>query len=183
MRHDDDGPIEPDLARLYDLHAPELYRYLIAMVGRREDAEDALQNIWLKTHRRLAKIRQPRRYLWRAARNEARRILERRSRRQARQTPLSDSEASLELFPDGANPEVSAAERLAVAAALARLAFEQREAVVLMAFEGLSARESGERLGIPTDTAASRWRLALAKLRRWLAPLPAKMPGTSGRPR
>ena len=76
------------------------------------------------------------------------------------------------MLPDQYNPEVSRPERLALAAALDRLPLEQREAIVLMAFEGLSAREAGERLAIPTDTVASRYRLALTKLRNILGTRP-----------
>ncbi|MCB1037146.1 MAG: hypothetical protein KDD47_25180, partial [Acidobacteria bacterium] len=78
-------------------------------------------------------------------------------------------EEGLELLPDERNPGVSRADRLSVARELAGLPVKQREAVTLMAFEGLTAREAGERLGISANTAASRYRLALERLRRRLS--------------
>ena len=47
---------------------------------------------------------------------------------------------------------------------------DQREAVVAMAFEGWSAREAAERLGLSESTLDSRYRAAVGKLRRHLAP-------------
>ncbi len=41
------------LEGLYDAHGEAVYRYALGMLGRREDAEDAVQSIWLK----LAKAR------------------------------------------------------------------------------------------------------------------------------
>jgi RNA polymerase sigma-70 factor (ECF subfamily) len=42
--------------------------------------------------------------------------------------------------------------------------------VVLHVFEGLTFRETAEILGIPQDTAASRYRYALEKLKELLQP-------------
>jgi DNA-directed RNA polymerase specialized sigma24 family protein len=49
---------------------------------------------------------------------------------------------------------------------LAELAAEQREAVYLHLYQGLTFREVGVATGVSTHTAASRYRLALARLRR-----------------
>ena len=48
-----------------------------------------------------------------------------------------------------------------------RLPVVQRIAVYLHCFAGLSFREVGKATGVPTFTAASRYRLAVRKLRRW----------------
>jgi RNA polymerase sigma factor (sigma-70 family) len=55
--------------------------------------------------------------------------------------------------------------RARVGDALAALPGEQREALVLAYFDGLSYRQVAIRLGIPEGTAKSRLRLALARLR------------------
>jgi RNA polymerase sigma-70 factor (ECF subfamily) len=54
--------------------------------------------------------------------------------------------------------------------AIARLPAEQREAVRLAYFDGLTYREVAGVLGIPEGTAKSRLRLAQAKLASWLTP-------------
>ena len=158
-----DGPTE--LADLYDAHGSEVYRFLLAMLGGKEDAEDACHEVWMRVYRKLRWVRQAEAYLWRTARNEARRALARRGRRRSREV----RDEGLELLPDERNPGVSRADRLSVARELAGLPVKQREAVTLMAFEGLTAREAGERLGISANTAASRYRLALERLRRRLS--------------
>ena len=54
--------------------------------------------------------------------------------------------------------------------AISRLPAEQREAVELAFFNGLTHREVATTLGIPEGTAKSRLRLAQAKLQSWLDP-------------
>jgi RNA polymerase sigma-70 factor (ECF subfamily) len=58
-----------------------------------------------------------------------------------------------------------------VADAIAQLPDEQREAVVMHLYTGLSFAQSAEVLGVPLQTMASRYRRALAKLRDQLASL------------
>jgi RNA polymerase sigma-70 factor (ECF subfamily) len=52
--------------------------------------------------------------------------------------------------------------------ALGRLPLEQREVIALKLSEDLSFREIGQVLRIPANTAASRYRLALGRLRALL---------------
>lgn len=154
----------PGTGALYEEHGGRLYRYLLGMLGRPEDAEDVLQTVWSKLVGRLDRVRDPVAYLWRAARNEALRW--RSGRRRRKRHEVADEE--LALFPDSVNPEASRDERLAITVALRGLPFEQREAVVLLAFEGLTAREAAVRLRTSENTVASRYRLAVAKLKRKL---------------
>ena len=68
--------------------------------------------------------------------------------------------------PDADPGEVLDARR--VSALVAQLSPKQREVIYLHIFAGMSHAEIGRSLGIPTFTAASRYRLALASLRRLL---------------
>jgi RNA polymerase sigma factor (sigma-70 family) len=65
-------------------------------------------------------------------------------------------------------PLERAERRAAVEAALARLPEAQREVLVLKVWAGLSFPQIGRALDIPGDTAASRYRYALSKLREQL---------------
>jgi RNA polymerase sigma-70 factor (ECF subfamily) len=56
----------------------------------------------------------------------------------------------------------------AIRAAMETLPLAMRQAVVLRLLEGLSFRELGEILGVPTQTAATRVRRALIRVREQL---------------
>jgi len=87
----------------------------------------------------------------------------RRARRE--QTALADAEESIEpVF------EFEDETQVALAAALDRLPHDQREVVVMKIWNELTFAEIGEALGISLNTAASRYRYALAGLKRILQP-------------
>ena len=144
-----------DLGALYDAWADRLLAYMITITRDRARAEDALHALFVKLATSRPDLREPAVYLHRAARNEALRVAARRPER-----PLAD----LDVVSGGAGP----AEAAEVADALDGLPDEQREVVLLHAFEGLTFREVAETLDIPPDTAASRYRYGIEKLReRW----------------
>ena len=91
---------------------------------------------------------------------------DRHRRAQARDKAL---EASVGLLKgsdaSGDAPDVEAIER-----ALASLPVEQREVVVLRIYEGRSFKEIAAQTESPLGTVHSRYRYALAKLRRTLNP-------------
>ena len=87
----------------------------------------------------------------------------RRARRE--QTALADAEESIEpMF------EFEDETQVALAAALDRLPHDQREVVVMKIWNELTFAEIGQALGISQNTAASRYRYALAGLKRILQP-------------
>jgi len=159
------GVMESDPAAVYDAHAGALYRYLLALLGEVEEAEDALQEVFVAFLRRrgMPPIRNLRAYLLRAARTQALMMLRRRrrDRREREAACLSWIDADACSLGDRA---------LAVDLdrALLTLPREQREVIALKLDEGLTFREIAELLDIPTDTAASRYRLALKRLRTHL---------------
>ena len=138
-----------ELGALYDAWASRLLAYMMTITRDRTKAEDALHNLFVKLAAGRPDLRDPSVYLFRAARNEAIRLSRRRLEK-----PLAD----LEIL---AAPSESAGLR----DALDRLPSDQLDVVVLHVFEGLTFREAAEILGIPQDTAASRYRYALEKLR------------------
>ena len=153
-----------DLASAYDTFAAPLYRYLLTMLSDVPEAEDALQEAFLGLMRRggPGSIRDLQAYLFRAARNQALMALRKR-RSQDRQSAVAicgiDIDASV-----GEHRELA----IDMARALQQLSPEQREVVSLKLGEGLTFREIANVLGIAPNTAASRYRLALAHLRRLL---------------
>jgi RNA polymerase sigma-70 factor (ECF subfamily) len=152
------------LAELYDLHAERLHAHALWVLGSREDAEDAVQRVFVRLAGMggsLLGIRRPAAYLFRMARREALQILRRSAARAEK--PF----AGALVREEGSGPE-ERAEIAMIERKIGRLDPVQREVVYLHLYEGLTFREIGKLTGAPTFTAASRYRLALARLRREL---------------
>jgi RNA polymerase sigma-70 factor (ECF subfamily) len=148
------------LTVVYDACADDLFGLALWRTGSREDAADAVQEVFVRLARqaeRLARVRNPRAYLLAMAHSAAVDILRRRRK------TVQPTDAILE--PVTADPEVSAdAGRLS--GLLLRLPALQREAVWLRHFGELSFGEIGAATGVPLFTAASRYRLGMRHLRR-----------------
>jgi RNA polymerase sigma-70 factor (ECF subfamily) len=149
-------------ARLYDTFGPSLFRYALMILGRREAAEDVIQQVFMAViDRGTRHIAAPETYLRTAVRNACYSLL-RASR--VRGSDLSPVEEILEGVPGAAAP-ISAEDRLALDAGIQALPPEQREVIHLHVFEGLTFKEVALATGEPPNTVASRYRYALEKLR------------------
>jgi RNA polymerase sigma-70 factor (ECF subfamily) len=169
MRRQPDGraPLSADqLARLYDEYAAGLYRYAVVVLADASAAEDVVQQVFTRVATGASKIDEPDRYLRRAVRNEC---YSRLAARRTEPAPAGDARALLEAVPE-ATERTDPAERLALEAALRDLPVEQREVVVMKVYEGLTFEEIAAETGVTVNTAASRYRYALDKLRNALAP-------------
>lgn len=155
---------EAAFAELYDAAADRLHHYLTARLGSRDAASDVLQTAFLravKSRRRFRSVENPVAYLFQIARNEAVRAAKRRPL-QRRSITADD----VFVAPPAVNGRHEDAE--VVAAALKRLAAEDREIIELKIFAGLTFREIGDVTGLPLSTVATRYRRALESLRPWL---------------
>jgi len=140
--------------KIYDSESPALYSHLLARGCAPDLADDLVQEVFLAAMSSGSRIDRPRAYLFQAARNAL--------ARQRRRTPMT-KEVTPVLEPESGADEAEAVNR-----ALARLPVEQREVVVLRVWYDMSFRQIGEALSISTDTAASRWRYGISKLRSLL---------------
>jgi RNA polymerase sigma-70 factor (ECF subfamily) len=102
----------------------------------------------------------------RAALDHARRETRRTAREEKAEGGLEDREAFF-----APQPGDDAERRLEIEAALQSLPIEQREVLVLKIWSELTFEEIARTLGIPPNTAASRYRYALAALRKELKPV------------
>lgn len=146
-----------DLGRVYDDHAGALFHYLYGLLRNRADAEDALQEVFVRLASRLRwgdPIDDVRAYLFVSARNEALRALGRRK------PPC--------LPPDLFEPSGESADVEGVSRALDALPPEQIEVVLLHVYEGLTFAEVARVMNTSQHTAASRYRYALESLRELL---------------
>jgi RNA polymerase sigma-70 factor (ECF subfamily) len=147
-------------ADAFAAHKDAVYNAAFHLLGDAAAAEDVLQDVFVALVRSAEPPRAVRAWLLAAALNRVR-DLARRPRRQR--------DADLDLLPSTDAEPVAAAAQIErqqqVARALGALPLEQREVVVLHAFEELSFAAIGELCAISPDTAASRWRYACDKLR------------------
>ena len=155
-------------AELYDAFADRVGHYLLIRLGLREDANDALQETFLRLARMrksLATVENIEAYVFAVARNEGARLAAGRARREAQREPLSGDE----LFGNARSDADARDTAEAVAAALQQLIPELREVVELKTYAGLTLQQISQVTGVPQGTVATRYRSALAKLETWLA--------------
>jgi len=147
-------------AELYDRCGPAMLRVAATMLGSAHDAQDAVQEVFLavaRGRRRLAAVENIRAYMFTALRRECGRMAKRRGR---------DADVAL---AGGRQSEATASSGEGVddelARALAALPAEQREVLTLKIDAEMTFAELADALAISPNTAASRYRYALEKLR------------------
>jgi RNA polymerase sigma-70 factor, ECF subfamily len=160
-----------DLERLYDEHAPALFAFLLNFTRDENDTRDVLQEIFIKFARQpdlLAAARDERAFLIRLAHNAAIDQMRRRATRSKQHGQFGAEQISA--FAPTHDPD-EAAFRSELSAALGELPADQRAVVHLKLWTGLTFEEIAATLEIPLNTAASRYRYGLDKLRARLRPL------------
>lgn len=153
-----------NLEDLYDRYGEKLYYYLVFRLGSCQDAEDILQEIFYRFSRysmRWKMVKNPRAFVFKAARNEANRFLKQKiSKERSIQMNAKYPNAIASVIQ---GPDEKSEKHLAEA--LGKLPDEQREIVLLKVFQEMTFREIARICGISQNTAASRYRYGLAKLR------------------
>jgi len=157
------------LEALYRRHSPRLYALLLRMLGQGGDAEEILQESFVDVWKRAGEYRAARgaveAWLITIARSRA---IDRLRSRGARLRLVREREQQA---PDGPvtpePPDVHAHTRLR--RALDALPAEQRRALELAYWDGLSQREISEQTGDPLGTVKTRVRLGLQRLADLLA--------------
>ena len=160
-----------ELERLYDEHAQLLFAFLLNLTRDMADTRDLLQDVFVKIARDpelLAGVRDERAFLIRLAHNAAIDLMRRRGTRD--KTREQFAAESISPFAPGASPDEQTF-RAALAGALAELPPDQCAVVHLKLWEGLTFEQIAGALDIPLNTAASRYRYGLDKLRERLRPL------------
>ncbi|NCA83377.1 MAG: sigma-70 family RNA polymerase sigma factor [Opitutae bacterium] len=171
---DSDKPIRDALARsdsialdwIWDAYSPRLLAFATALLCSRHDAEETMQNVFVKIARnraRLAAARSLKAYLFTMTRNEAYTLARQRGRRE-----ISVDPQSFGLIPATPADLPAPEEAAAAARLLAALPEKQREVVVLKIYEEMTFDEIARSLRISLNTAASRYRYGLEKLRQRL---------------
>jgi RNA polymerase sigma-70 factor (ECF subfamily) len=162
---------EEQLSRLYDAHAASLFGYFLNLTRDEADTRDLLQSLYCQLAQRpelLDGVRNERAFLLRMAHNAAIDLIRRHDVLRRRNEALAAEPT--EVFEQTNDPD-DAAFRQELEAALAQLPPEQRAVVHLKLWEGLTFEAIAETVDVPPNTAASRYRYGLDKLRAQLRPL------------
>jgi len=154
------------------------------ILASRAESEEVLQEIFFELWRRAPQYDRERAsvttWVVTVARSRALDARRARARRPSAQKASGEgSEAMAAPAPEGDRPDlqtVASERREAVRSAIGRLSAEQREALELAYFEGLSHSEISERLGLPLGTVKSRILAAMKVLRVGLVGLEENVP-------
>ncbi len=145
--------------RLYDQHGAALMAYACSILRDYSTAEDMLHQVFLRLLRGDTKITgSPVSYLFTAVRNASLNY----RRDHLREIPLELDGGWLE------SPATMKETAIALQSELWELPEEQREIIVLRVWGQMNFEEAARVIGISPNTAASRYRYGLAKLRERL---------------
>ena len=149
--------------RFYDRHAPQVLAYVRSLGRSRDASEDVVQEVFLAVWRKAGTYRPERGdvagWLYTMTRNKVVDLW--------RKLPTGSDQSSEEsLAVLSARPEAdSRVVSISLRKALADLKVEQRQALELAYFGGLTYEETAERLKLPVGTLKSRIRAGLALMR------------------
>ena len=162
---------EHALGMFYDRWQPLVHGVVLRILRQRDDVADVVEEAFWQAWRQAGRYETSRGSVqtWLLTIARSRALDKVRALKRLREEPIEGESGALvvQLAADG-DPAMSAEaaeRRTIVIAALADLPAEQREALELGYFAGLSQTEIAERTGQPLGTIKTRMRLAMQKLR------------------
>ena len=135
----------------------------LRMLDHRQDAEDVVQQVFtdfIRASARLTAVNDLSAYLFSSLRRAAHKTAARRRRH-----PIANTELTADSAVVAAGCMVESPHHERLGGCLAGLPRKQREIIALKIDGDLTFAQIGEVLGVSPNTAASRYRLALEKLR------------------
>lgn len=166
---------------LVERHSRNLFRLAYRMTGHQEDAEDVVQETFLRAYRQLSKFDERASFgtwLYRIAANCSLDLIRLRKRRGEHQQEAPVEEGApdpIQSLPDAApTPDrlaMSGEVERKVASVLEGLSPMERTAFVLRHYEGMCIEDIGRTLGVQPNAAKHSIFRAVQKLRRALEPL------------
>jgi RNA polymerase sigma-70 factor (ECF subfamily) len=169
---------------LVDRHSRRAFQLAFRMTGNEQDAEDVVQESFLRAYRQLGRFEARANFatwLHRIVANCAVDVMRTRHSRQQRVSdPIDDAAPIAADTPDPQRLAESSDVRRRVASALDELSPLERAAFALRHHEGRSIAEIGRTLGLGTSASKHAVFRAVKKLRLALAPLRRPDPGRAG---
>lgn len=162
---------------LVERHGRSVFRLAYRLTGRPDDAEDVVQETFLKVFRSIDTFEERARFdtwLYRVTSNSAMDLIRRRQRHDSRAAPLDQAGAGLPLEAAIPGPDHLAGSRQLggrIAAAMEQLTPGERAAFCLRHVDGLSIAEIGETLGLRASAVKNAIFRAVQKMRQQLAPV------------
>lgn len=165
---------------LVERHSRHLFRLAYRMTGQQQDAEDVVQETFLRAYRQLGRFDERAGFgtwLYRIAANCALDLIRARKRRNEQTGAGTEDDAPdpIQALPDAApTPDrlaMSSQIERTVAGALDELSEMERTAFVLRHFEGMCIEDISRTLGVQPNAAKHSIFRAVQKLRRALEPL------------
>ncbi|HEX9815136.1 MAG TPA: RNA polymerase sigma factor [Myxococcota bacterium] len=151
---------EAALAALIDRYAAGVHAYLVRHSGNRDDADDLLQETWMRVARSAKGFDTARRFrswIYGIATNLARDLFRRRMTKQRALRTLA--------MNPPAKPGADSADRGELRERVANLPENMRAVLLLRYYEGMNEAEMADALEIPRGTVKSRLHAALRELR------------------
>jgi RNA polymerase sigma-70 factor (ECF subfamily) len=154
------------LEQLYEAHHRQALGVAFSVLGNRGDAEDVVQEAFMVAWRARERF-DPQRGTTRAwfltlVRHRA---IDALRARHVRKAEVLDDEPGLADGTDVVEAVLAGFDGVAVRRALARLSVDQRQAIELAFFQGMTHSQIAEYLALPLGTVKGRVRLALDRLR------------------
>lgn len=158
------------LAEFYDQTAGVIYSTVLRMLGDASEAEEVVQDvflqIWTKAETYDAKLGKPFHWAMGIARNRATDRLRSRQRRQKVFQDTPDEVITATVAAEVDSPTALGTDEAgAIQSAVKNLPPDQRQAIELAFFKGLTHAEIAEELGEPLGTVKARIRRGMLKLR------------------
>ncbi len=165
------------LAELYDQSASLVYGVALRVLGNAADAEEVSADVYHQVWRTAATYEGARgsvaAWIVTVARNRAIDRLRSRANRVRAEEPIEGRDHLAAVTGDPEQATAASQRRRRVQSAMASLPPEQRQAITLAFFSGLTHSELAARLNLPLGTVKTRIRSGMMKLREGLGELTA----------
>jgi RNA polymerase sigma-70 factor (ECF subfamily) len=152
------------LKKIYEREAPWLLRVAYRIVGRRDIADDVIQDaflqIWQQAHSFDPSRGSVRGWIYSVVRNRALKV-----RRARLREPMVDDRVLLAIFDGGIDATTRLPEECELRRRLAGLDPKRRASLILAYVDGCTHREIATQLGVPIGTAKAWIRRSLIALR------------------
>jgi RNA polymerase sigma-70 factor (ECF subfamily) len=164
------------VAILVDLLSPRLYRFFTSQMGSRNDAEDMLQDVWLRIHRVRHTYRPGEPVLpWVYAIARCVRVDNYRKRRR-----IATRETAVQVLPEPPLPKAETSNLPPFEELVAALPESQREVVTMLKVNGLSIEEVARATSSTVGAVKQKAHRAYERLRNLLQPPPTAQPTRKG---